>query len=92
MSGAGPLWQFISASGTSPPSAVERAELTRRLMLELGKLKPTYREVIALAIFDELPMRVVAERMHTTRPAASMLLIRAVQTLRRSMDRPSEAE
>ena len=92
LSGAGPLWQFIPVSGTSPPSAVERAELTRRLMLELGKLKPTYREVITLAIFDELPMRVVAERMRTTRPAASMLLIRAVQALRRSMDRPSEAE
>jgi len=92
LSGVGPLWQFIPVSGTSPPSAVERAELTRRLMLELGKLKPTYREVITLAIFDELPMRVVAGRMRTTRPAASMLLIRAVQTLRRSMDRPSEVE
>jgi len=89
---AGPLWQFLPQSGTSPPSAVARAELNQRLMSELGHLKSTYREVITLAFFDQLPMAEIAQRMDTTRPAASMLLIRAIQTLRRSMCTPSRVE
>jgi RNA polymerase sigma factor (sigma-70 family) len=83
---AGPLWQFISGGATSPLSAVERAEMAQRLTAELARLKPAYREVIALAFFDQLCMAEVARRMDTTRPAASMLLIRAVDTLRQRMN------
>jgi RNA polymerase sigma factor (sigma-70 family) len=84
-SNAGPLWQFLSVSGTSPHSAVERAELAAQLIAELGRLKPQHREVITLAFFDQLPVSEIAAQMGVSRPAASMLLIRAVQTLRRHM-------
>ena len=86
---AGPLWQFLTASGTFPPDAAERAEQVGRLITELGRLKPEHREVITHVFFDQLPMREVAESMNVSRPAASMLLIRAVQALRRSMTEPA---
>ena len=85
LSEARPLWEVLSSSGTSPLSAVERAERGARLMSELGQLKSGYREVITLAFFDQLPVGEIARRMGTSRPAASMLLIRAVKTLRRNM-------
>jgi RNA polymerase sigma factor (sigma-70 family) len=91
-SNAGPLWQFLSVSGTSPHSAAERAELAARLIAELGRLKPQHREVITLAFFDQLPVSEIAIQMDISRPAVSMLLIRAVQTLRRNMTGSSKVE
>jgi RNA polymerase sigma factor (sigma-70 family) len=90
LSEAGPLWQFLSGSFTSPGSVVARAELAQRVMCELGRLKPEHREVIILALFDQLPISDVAKRMAISRPAASMLLIRAVRTLRRQMTGSSQ--
>ncbi len=85
LSRAGPLWQFLSVSGTTPPSAAERSEQAARLIHELGRLKPEHREVITLAFFDQISMSEISGRMGISRPAASMLLIRAVQALRRAM-------
>jgi RNA polymerase sigma factor (sigma-70 family) len=90
LSGASPLWQLLSAAGTSPPSAAAQADQFARLMEELGKLKADYREVVTLAFFDQLPTRDIAERMRLTRPAASMLLLRALRTLRRNLTGSSE--
>ncbi len=82
---AGPLWQFLSASGRSPGSDVARGELFERVMTELGRLKDEHREVITLAFFDQMPTRDIAQRMGLSRPAASMLLLRALKTLRRTI-------
>ena len=90
ISGASPLWQFLSADGTSPSSAADRADRFAWLLKELGKLKPEYREIITLAFFDQLPTREIAERMGISRPAASMQLIRAVKSLRRNMTGSSQ--
>jgi RNA polymerase sigma factor (sigma-70 family) len=90
LSRTGPLWQFLSASGMSPRTVVERAEQLNRLMIELGQLKPAYRDVITLAFFDQLPMDDIARRMDISRAAASMLLLRAVRTLRRNMTGSSQ--
>jgi DNA-directed RNA polymerase specialized sigma24 family protein len=38
-----------------------------------------------MAFFDQLPAAVIAREMGISRPAASMLLIRAVKALRRSV-------
>ena len=54
-------------------------------MIELGGLKSAYREAITLAFFDQMTTRDIAERMELSRPAASMLLLRAGNALRRSM-------
>lgn len=79
---AGPLWQFLSASGTSPLSIAARAESVSRVLTELRELKHEHREVITLAFFDQLKTAEIAERMSITRPAATMLLTRALAALR----------
>lgn len=85
LSSAGPLWQFLSLSGTSPLSAADRAEQCSRVLAELGNLKVEHREVITYAFFDQLATTEIAELMNISRPAASMLLIRALNTLRRRL-------
>lgn len=92
LSNAGPLWQFLSSSATSPLSAADRAEQARRLLAELGRLGDEYREVITLAFFDQLLPDEIGERLGVSRPAASMLLLRAVRALRNSMTKPNAPE
>jgi RNA polymerase sigma factor (sigma-70 family) len=89
---AGPLWQFLSASGTSLCTSVDRAELTERLISALGRLPAQYREVITLAFFDQLPISDIARQQGVSRAASSMLLLRAVQALRRSLTGSSDSE
>jgi len=82
-SNAGPLWQFLSAGGPSPLSAVCDADQMSVVLNQLGGLKDDYREIITLAFFDQLATREIADRIGTTRRAASMLLLRAIRELRR---------
>ncbi|UCD75794.1 MAG: sigma-70 family RNA polymerase sigma factor [Phycisphaerales bacterium] len=89
---AGPLWQFLSASITSPPTAAGRAEQLGQLMSELGRLKPEYRKAITLAFCDQLPTSEIARQMDLSPRAASMLLLRAVRALRRNMEILSRIE
>ena len=90
LSQAGPLWQFLSASGTSLCTAVARAEMTERLIGSLGRLQAQYREIITLAFFDQLSVSEIARQQGSSRPAVSMLLIRAVQMLRQAMTAPRD--
>jgi RNA polymerase sigma factor (sigma-70 family) len=90
LSGTSPLWQLLSASGPSPASAADLADQMVRLFEGLGRLKAEHREVITLAFFDQLPTREIAVRMGITRPAASMLVIRAIKALRRHLTGSSE--
>ncbi len=85
LSDAGPLWQFLSASGTTPLSAADRADTFARVMKELGRLKKEHREAITFAVCDQLSTAEIAERMSISRPAASMLLIRALNALRKKL-------
>jgi len=89
---AGPLWQFLTGTGTTPRTAVANAEQVSRLMSELGTIKSEYRDIITMAFFDQLPMYEIARQMNISRPAASMLLMRAVKKLRRNMQVQSQTE
>lgn len=82
---AGPLWQFLSAGGTSPVSAAAREDQFQRTMSELTHLREEYRAAITMAFFDQLSTAQIAERMGTTRQASSMLLLRAVKALRKRL-------
>jgi len=53
---AGPLWQFLSITVTSPSSEAVREDQFRRAMVELNHLPAEYRAVITLAFFDQLSM------------------------------------
>lgn len=81
----GPMWQFLSASGVSPRTAVDQAERIRKLMEEFGGLRPLYREVLTLTFFDQLTTVEVAERLHLSRSRVSRLWGRARKTLQRRM-------
>lgn len=89
LSQVGPLWQFLSASGVSPLTAVDQAERIRTVMEEFGRLDEPHREILTLAFFDQLPVGQIADRLAMSPWAASRLLIRAVQTLRRNVVRSS---
>lgn len=90
MSAASPLWAMLSAGGASPGSLADQADLAQRVMNELVMLKSEHREAITLAFFDQLETRDIAERMNMSRPAASMLLIRALKALRRRLTGSSQ--
>ena len=92
LSRSSPLWSLLSASGMSPKSAASQRESIERIMTELGRLRPLYREVIALAFFDQLPVSEIGQRIGLKRAAASMLLLRAVRTLRRNITGSSQVQ
>ncbi len=85
LSGAGPLWQFLSQSGRSPLSSAALQEQMRSVLEALANLKEEHRAIITYAFFDQLSTGEIAELMEISRPAASMLLIRAIKTLRRAV-------
>lgn len=82
--------EALMATDTTPGRAAERAEQIQRVMRELATLRPNYREIIVLAFFDQLPTGEIAERLGISRPAASMLLIRAVGALRENLKTDAE--
>lgn len=91
-SNAGPIWQFLSDDGTSPLSAVARRDEFNRVMHELGQLRDADREIITLAFFDQLASSQIADMLNITRPAASMRLIRAIESLRRNVTGSSQIQ
>ena len=85
VSDVGPLWRFLSADGPTPLSAARQAEQVSFVLAELGRLKDEYREVITLALFDQLSTMEIGSRLGISRRAASMLLLRAIRTLRQQV-------
>lgn len=83
--GGGPMWAMLSAGGASPLTEADRQDRFDQVMAGLSQLNEAHRTVITLAFFDQLETRDIAERMSLTRPAVSMLVIRAVKALRRHL-------
>jgi RNA polymerase sigma-70 factor (ECF subfamily) len=79
--------EHLSPSGlespeVSPSRAFRREERLDRLEEALERLSPDHREVIMLSHLEGLTTREVAERMGRSRPAAAMLLLRALKELK----------
>jgi RNA polymerase sigma factor (sigma-70 family) len=89
-SSAGALRNLLSASGISPGAIASRREQVHGLLMHLAALKASHRDVITMSIIDQLPMNEVAERLGLKRPAASMLLYRAMRILRRNITGSSQ--
>lgn len=89
-SSVGALRHLLSASGISPGSVAARREQIQNLLVHLAALKDAHREIITMTIIDQLPITHVAERMNLSRAAASMLLFRAMKTLRRNITGSSQ--
>lgn len=79
------LWAKILADSLSPGSSAARRDEIRRMVLALSGLKDAYRRIVTLAFIDQISMSEIAEQLEISRPAASMLLMRAIRTLRRNM-------
>ncbi|NOG53027.1 MAG: sigma-70 family RNA polymerase sigma factor [Planctomycetes bacterium] len=79
------LWRLVSAGGPSPRTRYEQQETLSQMLSALSTLKDSYQEVITHAFFDQMLMSDIARMMGMSRPAASMLLIRAIKALRQEM-------
>ena len=84
-SGAHAIWVNLLADSLTPGTQAQNREDVIRIANALIGLKPRYREVITLALVDQLPIAEIAERLELSRPAASMLFLRALRTLRRDV-------
>jgi RNA polymerase sigma-70 factor (ECF subfamily) len=80
---AAPLGLEPPGTGTSPEARSRRDERFERLQAALDELSPDHRQVILLARIERLPMKEVAQRMGRTPEAATQLLWRALQRLKR---------
>jgi RNA polymerase sigma-70 factor (ECF subfamily) len=74
------------ASTSTPSQHVSRREQAVLLADALGKLPPDYREVIVLRHLEALPFAEVASRMGRSEDSVQKLWVRALASLRRSMD------
>ena len=74
---------------TSPSQAAIRAELSDQLQAVLAEMDPTDREVLALRHFEELTNSEVADVLRIEQKAASMRYVRALERLKRILERIS---
>jgi len=79
---ADPLEQEKADSEPSQETLARRDERFERLQAAFDGLSADHRRVILLARLKKLPLRIVAEKMDRTEPAAKQLLWRALQQLR----------
>jgi len=86
------LWASILADSLSPGGSVAKRDEIRRILLALSGLKDRYRRIVTLAFIDQISMAEIAEQLGVSRPAASMLLMRAVRTLRRDITGRSDIQ
>lgn len=84
-SSIGPLWRTIAGRDPTPSGQAAAEELQARLLEQLGRMNPRHREVIILSIVDRLDTEAIAERMDLSRKAASMLLLRAIESLKKRL-------
>ena len=79
---------FVAPTST-PSQRVSRREQAVLLADALDRLPPDYREVIILRHLESLPFADVASRMNRSEDSVQKLWVRALASLRKSMDGPS---
>lgn len=79
---------FVATTST-PSQHVSRREQAVLLADALDKLPPDYREVIILRHLEALPFAEVASRMGRSEDSVQKLWVRALASLRKSMDSPA---
>jgi RNA polymerase sigma-70 factor (ECF subfamily) len=79
------LERFLPAPDMSPSNNIQQFEMEIKLADKLADLPADYREVIVLRHIEALPFECVGRRMERSAGAARMLWLRAIQSLRESM-------
>jgi RNA polymerase sigma-70 factor (ECF subfamily) len=85
--------QVRAARDEAVPSTdelVQRAEVQRRVVASVLRLPPLYRDTVLLRFFDDLPPRAIAARLGEPVATVHSRLQRALQMLRRDLDRESD--
>ena len=81
------LASILLRAPKTPSGELIEEEGTMRLEDALANLPPDYRDVLRLAVFEELPHRGIAQRLNRTEPATRMLLSRARAALSVELER-----
>jgi RNA polymerase sigma-70 factor (ECF subfamily) len=77
----------LIATGTSPSRYVEQAELRRRAREALDDLPDRDREVLIFRYLEQLSMREIADLTASTEPAVKMRHLRALERLKKRMEK-----
>src|SRR5262249_10332635 len=72
----------VAGDGSSPSQELDRRERVARLLALIERLRPDYRDVIALRYLENLPYAEVAARMHRSEEAVRKLCERAFRRVR----------
>ncbi len=83
------LLHRLQANGVGPATEIAGVDQFESVLRGLGELSAVHRDVIVLAFFDQLSTAQVAAHLQISRRAASMLLLRALRSLRRRLGAPS---
>jgi RNA polymerase sigma factor (sigma-70 family) len=86
---AGPLWQFLSASGASPRTMLEHLENRRKILCVFDQLSADDQELLNLAIVERRSVVEIATRMQLSRHEAARRVLLALATLRKSWSAPN---
>lgn len=91
--GTGSYWSLmdqIFSNSSSPSRAARRDEAVGALLACLSGLSETHRQVIQLRFLQGMPVGEVATHLHKSEAAVIALTRRALEALRKSMDRLGE--
>jgi RNA polymerase sigma-70 factor (ECF subfamily) len=86
------LAERLAASGTSPSQRLLRDELRLRLREALGRLPPNDREVLVMCYLEGLAFAEIAAILGITANAAKVRHFRALERIRKLMDRDDGEE
>lgn len=81
----------LAGNQTSPSQAAIRSELVEELAISLESLSEIDREILTLRHFEDLSNKEVAELLGIEQKAASIRYVRAVQRLKKCMDKGNSA-
>lgn len=79
----------LAGNQTSPSQAAMRTEMVEELSTSLESLSEIDREILTLRHFEDLSNKEVAELLGIEQKAASIRYVRAVQRLKKCMDKSS---
>jgi len=95
LSREGPLGAFLATADSSPSSKArasessrERQEQLSKALREMGRMRPEDRNVLVMALFDQLTTGQIAEKLGIKRPAAYQRVTRALVKLLQRTENP----
>lgn len=85
LAGNGSVSVLLPPGSTTPSRVAAHQERCQAMRQALSELEPPLKVVVWLRLFEELPMRVIAERLNLPLSTAKVRLLRGVTQYRRSL-------